>query len=76
MEKLGRTSKAALLALTLTITAFVTGIPNVNAGMEMPTYAHIAVSPNPVGVNQPVVGFRYLHQEHQARLDHVGKVIK
>jgi len=55
MEKLGRISKAALLTLMLAITAFVTGILKVNAGLEMPTYAFITVFPNPVGVNQSVV---------------------
>jgi outer membrane protein assembly factor BamB len=55
MEKLGRIPKAALLTLTLTMATLMASMLIVKATEvpEVPTYAFLIVSPNPVGVNQP-----------------------
>jgi hypothetical protein len=61
MEKLGRISKAALLALTLTMASLMASMSIANAG-ETPTYAFLSVSPNPVGVNQTVLIVMWLSE--------------
>ncbi len=55
MKTLRNKSKAAtiILILMLTIITLVTFLPTVNA-RNVPTYAFVTVSPNPVGVNQQV----------------------
>jgi hypothetical protein len=54
MKKIGRISKATVLALTLmmAILAGFPALPTMGATKEVVTFAYVWVAPNPVGVRQ------------------------
>ncbi len=49
-----KTLSTIALILMLTFAAFITRLPTANSSTEYPTYAFLAVAPNPVGVGQKV----------------------
>jgi hypothetical protein len=62
--KRNHTIPAIALILLLTFSAFIAILPVADAHdppIEVSTYAYLAISPNPVGINQPIFLIMWLH---------------